>query len=61
MHESGVIHRDIKPENIMVYFNKDEPPVIKIIDLCESVVVKDFDFNKVNQRDFGCTHPYSPI
>lgn len=32
-HKLGVIHRDIKPENIMVKYNSNNEPVIKLLDL----------------------------
>ncbi len=32
-HKLGVIHRDIKPENIMVSYNNNNEPIVKLLDL----------------------------
>ena len=33
VHKEGLVHRDIKPSNIMVCFEEDGSPTVKIIDL----------------------------
>lgn len=32
-HEHGMVHRDIKPSNLMLAFQRNQPPLVKILDL----------------------------
>ena len=39
MHQKGVCHRDLKPNNVLL--TADEPPVVKIADFGESIIIRD--------------------
>jgi len=43
-HELGIVHRDIKPSNLMLASERQQPPVVKILDM-GLALLDDLDFN----------------
>ena len=43
VHRCGVVHRDLKPSNFMVRTSGCKIPVLKLIDLSDSIIIKDGD------------------
>ena len=57
LHGKSIIHCDIKPENFVVIFDKNNMPVLKLIDF-QSVIIK--NKSKIHNQNFKGTTYYKP-
>ena len=55
IHENSIIHCDIKPENFVVVFDKNNMPIIKLLDFGNAIIKNK---NIINSQNFRGTQFY---